>query len=39
MKKENRVFFCFEKEAIKEGYRPCGNCMKSKYKKWGNERV
>jgi methylphosphotriester-DNA--protein-cysteine methyltransferase len=31
MKKENRVFFRLEKEAIENGYRPCGHCMKSKY--------
>ena len=34
MKKENRVFFSSEKEAINEGYRPCGHCMKTKYLKW-----
>ncbi len=36
MKKENRVFFSSEDEAIQYGYRPCGNCMKEKYKKWKN---
>jgi methylphosphotriester-DNA--protein-cysteine methyltransferase len=30
MKKENRVFFISEKEAIKQGYRSCGHCMKRK---------
>jgi methylphosphotriester-DNA--protein-cysteine methyltransferase len=34
MKKENRVFFATEKEAIKKGYRPCGHCMKNKYQEW-----
>ena len=34
MKKENRAFFVSEKEAIKNGYRPCGHCMKSEYQKW-----
>ena len=34
MKKQNRVFFTSETEAIKFGYRPCGHCMKSEYKKW-----
>jgi len=34
MKRENRVFFIDEAEALKEGYRPCGNCMKEKYKVW-----
>jgi len=34
MKKENRVFFSDEEEAIKNGYRACGRCMKTKYKEW-----
>jgi len=34
MKKENHVFFASEKEAIKQGYRPCGHCMHEKYKQW-----
>lgn len=34
MKRENRVFFVSESEAIKIGYRPCGHCMKIEYKKW-----
>lgn len=29
MKKENRVFFSGEEEAMKNGYRPCGNCIRS----------
>ena len=39
MKKENRVFFGCEKEAFENDYRPCGHCMKEKYKKWiaGNQ--
>ncbi|HEV8513084.1 MAG TPA: Ada metal-binding domain-containing protein [Cyclobacteriaceae bacterium] len=28
MKKENRVFFESEAEAISLGFRPCRNCMK-----------
>jgi len=36
MKRENRVFFISEKEALDNGYRPCGHCMKSEYKKWKN---
>jgi methylphosphotriester-DNA--protein-cysteine methyltransferase len=31
MKIENRVFFSSETEAIENGFRPCGNCMKQKY--------
>lgn len=34
MKRENRVFFSSESEAIENGYRPCGHCMKEKYKTW-----
>lgn len=34
MKKENRVFFQSEEEAIGEGYRPCDHCMKVEYQKW-----
>jgi methylphosphotriester-DNA--protein-cysteine methyltransferase len=34
MKRENRVFFVSEKEAIKNDFRPCGHCMKIEYKKW-----
>ena len=33
---ENRVFFLSEDEAIENGYRPCGHCMKNEYKKWKN---
>lgn len=39
MKKENRIFFSSESEAIEKGYRPCGHCMKDTYKKWKNETV
>ncbi len=34
MKKTNRIFFCSEKEAIDMGFRPCGHCLKEKYKVW-----
>lgn len=36
MKRENRVFFSTEKEALKNNFRPCGHCMKIEYKKWKN---
>jgi methylphosphotriester-DNA--protein-cysteine methyltransferase len=39
MKKENRVFFFSEIEAVETGYRPCGKCMYDKYKNWKNETV
>ncbi len=34
MKKANRVFFGSETEAILAGYRPCGQCMREKYRIW-----
>jgi methylphosphotriester-DNA--protein-cysteine methyltransferase len=34
MKKQNRVFFKNETEAIVLGFRPCGHCLKEKYKEW-----
>jgi hypothetical protein len=34
MKKENRVFFKNETEAIQLGFRPCGHCMSEQYQKW-----
>lgn len=33
MKRENRIFFSSESEALEKGYRPCGHCMREKYKK------
>jgi len=38
MKKENRVFFQSAEEAINEGYRPCGHCMKTEYQKWKEKK-
>jgi hypothetical protein len=34
MRKENRVFFENEAEAIQLGFRPCGHCMYGQYQKW-----
>jgi methylphosphotriester-DNA--protein-cysteine methyltransferase len=34
MKKESRVFFKSEEEAIDKGYRPCGHCMREEYQNW-----
>ena len=34
MKRENRVFFSSEKEALEAGFRPCGHCLRDKYKTW-----
>jgi methylphosphotriester-DNA--protein-cysteine methyltransferase len=34
MKKENRIFFDSELEAISHGFRPCGHCLKIEYQAW-----
>lgn len=34
MKRENRIFFASEKEALQNEFRPCGPCMRREYKKW-----
>ncbi|MFD0763977.1 Ada metal-binding domain-containing protein [Mucilaginibacter lutimaris] len=34
MKPLNRVFFIDRQDAINEGYRPCGYCMRDEYLKW-----
>jgi methylphosphotriester-DNA--protein-cysteine methyltransferase len=34
MKKENRTFFVDRNEAIREGFRPCGKCLRQEYKIW-----
>jgi len=39
MLKRNRVFFVDEQEAIAQGYRPCGHCMKQAYKKWKDATI
>jgi methylphosphotriester-DNA--protein-cysteine methyltransferase len=39
MKRENKVFFITEKEALQNNYRPCGHCMKQKYQRWKNETI
>lgn len=38
MKKQNRVFFENEAEAIRMGYRPCGHCLREKYKEWKSKQ-
>jgi methylphosphotriester-DNA--protein-cysteine methyltransferase len=34
MKRVNRVFFASAAEAIENGFRPCGHCMRSEYQIW-----
>lgn len=36
MKRENRVFFLSENEALQNGFRPCGHCMRTEYLNWKN---
>lgn len=31
---QHRVFFADEEAAIAAGYRPCGNCMRERYRQW-----
>jgi methylphosphotriester-DNA--protein-cysteine methyltransferase len=31
---EHRVFFADEDVAVAAGYRPCGNCLRPKYREW-----
>ena len=31
---KKRVFFADEKAALAAGYRPCGNCLRKKYKEY-----
>ncbi len=34
MRRESRIFFTDEVEALCMGYRPCGKCMGAKYTEW-----
>ena len=34
MKRQNRIFFRSAGEAIENGFRPCGHCLKVEYKYW-----
>lgn len=34
MHRAHRVFFSSQQEAIGDGYRPCGHCMKPAYQVW-----
>jgi len=39
MKRENRVFFVTEREAVLRGFRPCGKCMLREYRTWRDEII
>ena len=34
LKKQHRIFFKSENEALALGYRPCGHCMRKQYNIW-----
>ena len=36
LKRENRVFFSSEKEALENSFRPCAHCMRKQYQNWKN---
>ncbi len=38
MLRENRMFFRSEEEAIAAGFRPCGHCMKDRYRQWKQKK-
>jgi len=31
---QHRVFFADEETAVAAGYRPCGHCLREKYRAW-----
>ncbi|HWC23657.1 MAG TPA: Ada metal-binding domain-containing protein [Flexivirga sp.] len=35
---EHRVFFADESTAIAAGFRPCGTCLREKYRVWKNQQ-
>lgn len=35
--RRHRVFFADEESAISAGYRPCGACLRAKYRRWKAE--
>jgi len=39
MKRQSRVFFSTEAEAIDIGFRPCGHCMRDLYNVWRNADI
>jgi methylphosphotriester-DNA--protein-cysteine methyltransferase len=39
MKVQNRVFFTSAGEALSNGFRPCGHCMRSEFRLWKSGRI
>ena len=39
MKKVNRVFFESEADAIQQGFRPCGHCLRYQFIKWKDGNI
>jgi methylphosphotriester-DNA--protein-cysteine methyltransferase len=35
----NRVFFHSKEQALQQGYRPCGHCLKTDYQLWKRNNV
>ena len=31
---QHRVFFADEETAVAAGYRPCGHCLRARYREW-----
>ncbi|MEJ7737261.1 MAG: Ada metal-binding domain-containing protein [Chitinophagaceae bacterium] len=38
MRRENRVFFQSVDEAIRQDFRPCGNCCRADYTEWKRKK-
>ena len=36
---QHRVFFADEETALAAGYRPCGHCLRPKYRQWLADRA
>ncbi|WP_209912859.1 Ada metal-binding domain-containing protein [Chryseobacterium jejuense] len=39
MKRDNRIFFTDESEALQNGYRPCAHCMRNEYQQWKWQQI
>ena len=39
MKRDNRVFFDSPEDALANGFRPCGLCMRTEYLNWTHGNI
>jgi methylphosphotriester-DNA--protein-cysteine methyltransferase len=39
MLRKNRVFFQSETDALQNGFRPCGHCLKKQYSRWKTKKI